>query len=110
MDSNNSNNNSTIDNSGNSTIKDFMLSTIDNPYNPFLQFNEWYAFDLQMGYNSCGLLARIAITSDELSEIDQSEALELAIDDIVRINPLGIYRKVTPDMFKETPSKEKEMK
>jgi hypothetical protein len=71
-----------------------MLTTIDNPYNPFTHFDEWYAFDESKGYHSCSYLARIAKTSDELSAEDEAIAIEQAIDEIVRINVLGIYKKV----------------
>lgn len=71
-----------------------MLTTVDNPYNPFTQFNEWFAFDEGRGYNTPAFLARVLITSDELSEADQDVAIELAIDEIVRENVLGLYRKV----------------
>lgn len=74
-----------------------MLTTIDNPYNPFTQFDEWLAFDESKGYHSCAYLARIVITSDELSETDQALSNEEAIDEIVSMNVLGLYKKVTVD-------------
>lgn len=72
----------------------YMLTTVDNPYNPFTHFDEWNAFDEASGYYSNALLARIAITSDELSEADQQRALNDAIDEIVRINVSGVHRKI----------------
>lgn len=72
-----------------------MLTTIDNPFNPFTQFDEWYAFDEDKGYHTCAYLARITKASDELSEPDEALATEDAIDEIIKYNPLGIYRKVT---------------
>lgn len=74
-----------------------MLTTIDNPYNPFTQFDEWYAFDTSKGYNTCSYLARIANTSDELSQQDEDVAIESAIDEIIKLNVLGIYKKVLKD-------------
>ncbi len=47
--------------------EEYMLTTEDNPYNPFTNFDEWYAFDTQKGYNTCGYLARVSFTSSELS-------------------------------------------
>ncbi len=76
-------------------MEDSMLTTSDNPFNPFIQFNEWYAFDVGKGYNTCAYLARIAKTSDQLSEKDEAIAIESAIDEIVKFNILGIYLKVT---------------
>ena len=73
-----------------------MLTTIDNPFNPFKEFDEWYKFDVDKGYNTCAYLDRIVKDSDELSESDKSLQLSIAIDEIVDLNILGIYRKVTP--------------
>ena len=71
-----------------------MLTTADNPFNPFTEFDEWQRFDESKGYNTCAYLARIVKTSDELSETDQNLAIRSAIDEIVRMNVLGIYKKV----------------
>lgn len=71
-----------------------MLTTIDNPFDPSTQYDEWYAWDVEHGYYTSAYLARIAKTSDELSETDQDLAIEDAIDEIVRENVLGVYKKV----------------
>jgi hypothetical protein len=71
-----------------------MLTTIDNPYNPFNEFDAWYMYDLSHGYDSLGLLARVANTSDDLSEADQVDAIELAIEEIVVENVSGLHLKV----------------
>ena len=39
--------------------KECMLTTTDNPYNPFEQFIQWYLFDIEKGYNSCERLNKI---------------------------------------------------
>ena len=72
-----------------------MLTTSDNPFDPFIQFDDWYAYDVDMGYYSCAFLARVTITSDELSIYDQDDAIEAAIDEIVAENILGLYKKVS---------------
>ena len=70
------------------------LTTIDNPYDPFTQFDVWFQFDEDKGYHSCAYLARIARTSDQLSGAENEQEIERAIDDIIKYNPLGIYKKV----------------
>ena len=78
-------------------MKVSMLTTLDNPFDPFKQFDEWLAFDRDNGYHTCEYLARIVKTSDELSEQDEAIAIEQAIDEIVKMNVLGIYKKVSID-------------
>lgn len=60
------------------------LTTVDNPYSPKTEFSEWLAFDLQKGYNSCGLLDRVCKTSDNLSDAlvadDVEEAIQWILD------------------------------
>ncbi len=70
------------------------LTTIDNPYDPFSQFDAWYQFDEGKGYHSCAYLARIARTSDQLSGTENEQEIERAIDDIIKYDPLGIYKKI----------------
>ncbi len=79
-------------------MNDVMLTTIDNPFDPFTQWDEWKRFDEDMKYYTCEYLARIAKTSDDLSDADNEIAIEDAINEIVSLNILGIYRKV----FKKT--------
>lgn len=71
-----------------------MVTTVDNPYNPFIDYDEWYAFDESHGYYTPALLARVARLSDALSDADEDNAIQIAIDEIVSENVLGIYRKV----------------
>lgn len=71
-----------------------MLTTIDNPYDPFEQFDLWFLFDIEKGYNSCAYLARIARTSDQLSDEENNEEIERAIDEIIKYDFMNIYKKV----------------
>ena len=73
----------------------YMLTTNDNPFDPFSQFDSWLMFDVDNGYNSCGLLDRIAQTSDSLSEGENDAEIERAIDEIIKYDPLNVYRKVS---------------
>ena len=71
-----------------------MLTTIDNPVDPFEEFTSWFLFDVEKGYNTCSRLARIANISDELSEKEVDEEIERAIDEIIKYDFMNIYKKV----------------
>ena len=71
-----------------------MLTTVDNPYDPTTHFDEWNAYDQAHGYFTMNFIARVLVTSEELSEADQDQDIEDAIDEIVSNNVLGIYKKV----------------
>lgn len=75
-------------------IVNVALTTNDNPFDPFKQFDEWYAFDELQGYGTCSYLDRIVKTSSELSQASQVQALQDAIDEIISLHPGGIYKKV----------------
>lgn len=70
---------------------DVMLTTIDNPYDPFTQYEEWLTFDETYGYHTNGLLARRTFTSDELSDEDQDQAIQMAIEEIIQENVSGMH-------------------
>ena len=72
-----------------------MLTTFDNPYDPFDQFTLWLMFDKEKGYNTCEYLARIVQLSDDLTEKEVDEETERAIDEIIKYDPFNIYKKVT---------------
>lgn len=67
-------------------MKIFALSTKDNPFDPFDEFADWLAYDHMKGYNSCEYLARIARTSDKLTEEENNREIEAAIDEIISLN------------------------
>ena len=73
---------------------EYMLTTIDNPYNPFKQFDSWFLFDVEKGYNTCAYLDRIARTSDQLSDAENDEELERAMNEIIANDVMNIYKKV----------------
>ena len=70
------------------------LTTFDNPFDPFDQFDSWFMFDVDKGYNSCAYLDRIARTSDQLSVEENDQEIERAIDEIIKYDFLNIYKKV----------------
>lgn len=70
------------------------ITTFDNPYDPFTDFEHWFLFDVEKGYNSCGYLARIAKTSSQLSDEENFKEIERAIDEIIKYDFRNIYKKV----------------
>lgn len=74
-----------------------MLTTNDNPFDPFEQFIPWFLFDNEKGYNSCGRLMRIAEISDEMSDAEIDEEIERAIDEIVKYDFTDTYIKATQE-------------
>lgn len=70
------------------------LTTVDNPFDPIDDFYNWYAFDLLQGHDSCGLLARVAKTSDALSDKEYELEVERAIDLIIKYDLENKFVKV----------------
>lgn len=73
--------------------EDVMLTTLDNPYDPFNQFDQWLMFDINKGYGSCEYLGRIARTSDQLSDEENNREVERAIDEIIAMDFRNLYTK-----------------
>ena len=73
---------------------EFRLTTFDNPFDPFDDFNSWWLFDVEKGYNTCGYLDRIAKVTDDMTQKEVNAEIERAIDEIILYNPLNIYKKV----------------
>ena len=72
--------------------RESLLTTVDNPFDPFEQFDEWLVFDMQKGYNTCGLLARLTPEVSSDSEFDEEMAIDVAMKKIISINPYGVHR------------------
>lgn len=71
-----------------------MLTTFDNPYNPFDDFTSWFMFDIEKGYYTCSYLGRIVNLSDDLCQKEVDEEVERAIDEIIFYDFRNIYKKV----------------
>ena len=80
---------------------EYMLTTVDNPFNPFTMFDEWHAYDRKLGYNTLAFLGRVAKVSNDLSEPDQHSIIQHAIDEIVAENVSGMWRKVTRESIND---------
>ena len=75
-----------------------MLTTFDNPYDPFEQFSSWFLFDVEKGYNTCSYLGRITNFSDDMSTKEENEEIERAIDEIIKYDFMNIYKKVKKEV------------
>ena len=72
-----------------------MLTTIDNPFDPFEDFTSWMLFDKEKGYDSSERLMRIAQLSDDMTQKEVDDEIERAINEIIKYDFMNIYRKVT---------------
>lgn len=78
---------------------EYMLTTIDNPYNPFENIEQWRLFDIEKGYFTCEHLARLANITDDMSQKEIDDECVRAMDRIVFDDPLNIYKKVTESSY-----------
>lgn len=81
-----------------------MLSTSDNPFNPFERFDDWYIFDKEKGYNTLEYLGRIADPCDEISTRDAILTINEAVEEAVRLNLTGNRIKVEKEFIEEYPA------
>ena len=72
-----------------------MLTTTDNPFSPYTEFEQWNAYDMQVGHHTLSLLARVTRTSDELSDLDNAQAIDDAIEIIITEDVTELYKKAT---------------
>jgi hypothetical protein len=75
----------------------FLLSTEDNKYSPFTNYQAWYLEDLRLGYDTTGLLARMVANADEFNDI----AIQYAMRDIVELNFSGKHVIVVKEDFEQ---------
>lgn len=74
-----------------------MLTTVDNPFDPFTQWDDWRRFDEDKGYYTCEFIARLVDSSPELSESDQELASLTAIYEIKQLLP-ETYKTITKEV------------
>ena len=74
--------------------REVAITTIDNPFDPIDQFDEWFVFDTSKGYGTCEYLDRIARTSDSFPDETNDAEVERAIDEIIANDFMHIYKKV----------------
>lgn len=79
-------------------MNDAMLTTYDNFFSPFDEFERWWKEDLRLGHDTCGTLARNAFTSEVFSDERNEQIIDEAMKEIVDQEPL-VYRIVTRSDF-----------
>lgn len=72
-----------------------MLTTVDNPFNPFDDFDSWFMFDIEKGYNTCGRLMRLAVITEDMSDKEVSDEVDRAMNRLIQADPLDIFKKIT---------------
>lgn len=80
------------------------LTTEDNPYDFFEQFDQWYQYDTTHGYNTCGLIARLIPDDTSFDISREHEAINDIICNFVKRDPLKQYivvgKEITPETVK----------
>lgn len=74
---------------------DYRLTTLDNPYSPFTEYEDWRDFDESHGYCTDEYLARIAMVDFDMPDAIFNEEYDRAVNEIAELNLLGIYKKVS---------------
>lgn len=75
-------------------MKQYLLTTVDNPYHPIDQYDEWRQFDMEHGYYTEQRLAKVAATSYSLTDLENQRNINAAIDDFIRLDELGLYKRI----------------
>lgn len=78
-------------------MSSYMITTMDNPWNPFTHFDEWYDWDDKCGYHTCRWIALFAKASIYLDDDTNQAMHDVGVDEFLSINPFGIHMKVYED-------------
>lgn len=82
------------------------LTTSDNPFDPFTQFDAWFQYDTEHGYNTCGLIDRFLPNSRSFDASEQNDEVNAVIDKIVQLDPLNQYivvvKQIVPEFIEQS--------
>ena len=81
-------------------IHDYLLSTLDNPYNPHTEYSQWRRWDIDNGYDTESLIARMANFPEDIDYTDEVTVTlfsRRAIIDILENDMNNIYVLVGPE-------------
>lgn len=79
-------------------MKAFYLTTKDNPFDPADDFENWYRFDMDHGYCTSEYLMRVAVQSDLFTPSENEHEIEVAINDILKVDFMHMYKKVVKEI------------
>lgn len=74
----------------------FLITTTNNKYSPFTDWQKWYLEDLHLGYDTVGLLARMTASAEDFND---DEAVQQAMRDIVELNLSGKHILVVKEDY-----------
>lgn len=78
-----------------------MLTTLDNPFNPFVDFSSWYMFDCEKNHNTSSRLARIANLDSEMTQQERDAEMDRAMNLIVKYDLEDLYIKGTEEQLEK---------
>lgn len=79
------------------TMIEYLPTTSDNPYDPFDEFDEWLAYDNQHGYGTLQILSRLAETSEDYSDEENTKITNEAVEKMVSSPFFVTYVKVSKE-------------
>lgn len=88
----------------NNELGEFLITTIDNPFNPFTQFDDWNKFDCDEGYNTWQRIDKLMPSNYlTLSIGERNSLINEAMEKIVGLFPF-LYFKVFDSSSLNEPS------
>lgn len=72
----------------------YMLTTLDNPFDPFDDYKAWHMFDCEKGHNTSSRIARIAQLNSEMTQKEEEEEMDRVMDLIIKYDAEDKYIKV----------------
>lgn len=74
--------------------KDLMLTTMDNPFNPKENYDQWRNWDIANHYHTESLLARVVEIPEDADEFTIQEAIKMGMLSILEDDVTHTYRLI----------------
>ena len=75
--------------------QEYMITTVDNPFSPFDDFDKWFEYDVLHHHNTCQLLASFSTINETMSTKERLDAVEQAIDEVIRLDFQHKFKKIS---------------